>query len=185
MSAREAREVLQGPVVVRRSPPRLRPSGSLRARRRETSCAPPQATARPRGEAAHECRNTEYDHIVVGAGSAGCAVVRRLVDAGRSVLLIETGGRDDNPAIHDPGRQWELWNSPQGAVLPLRLLITSATCTDTLRKAHPPVCDPEVSHHSNTPLELRLYNTSRRRRTEDVAAPFTEAANRGTFRSGF
>ncbi|WP_406162586.1 GMC family oxidoreductase [Streptomyces canus] len=57
--------------------------------------------------------HTEYDHIVVGAGSAGCAVARRLIDAGRSVLLIETGGRDDNPAIHDPGRLWELWNSPQ------------------------------------------------------------------------
>ncbi|MEU6375435.1 GMC family oxidoreductase N-terminal domain-containing protein [Streptomyces sp. NPDC046909] len=54
-----------------------------------------------------------YNHIVVGAGSAGCAVTRRLVDAGRSVLLVETGGRDDNPAIHDPGRLWELWNSPQ------------------------------------------------------------------------
>jgi choline dehydrogenase len=23
----------------------------------------------------------------------------------------EAGGRDDNPAIHDPGRAWELWNS--------------------------------------------------------------------------
>lgn len=56
---------------------------------------------------------TDYDHIVVGAGSAGCVVTRRLVDAGRSVLLIEAGGRDDNPAIHDPGRLWELWNSPQ------------------------------------------------------------------------
>ncbi|MER6415044.1 GMC family oxidoreductase [Streptomyces humidus] len=57
--------------------------------------------------------HTAYDHIVVGAGSAGCAVTRRLVDAGRRVLLIEAGGGDDNPAIHDPGRLWELWNSPQ------------------------------------------------------------------------
>jgi choline dehydrogenase len=57
--------------------------------------------------------HTVYDHIVVGAGSAGCALTRRLVDAGRTVLLIEVGDRDDNPAIHDPGRLWELWNSPQ------------------------------------------------------------------------
>ena len=54
---------------------------------------------------------SEFDHVVVGAGSAGCAIARRLVDAGRSVALVEAGGRDDNPAIHDPGRAWELWNS--------------------------------------------------------------------------
>lgn len=54
---------------------------------------------------------SEFDHVVVGAGSAGCAIARRLVDAGRSVALVEAGGRDDNPAIRDPGRAWELWNS--------------------------------------------------------------------------
>ncbi|MGW0838801.1 hypothetical protein ACWD26_01305 [Streptomyces sp. NPDC002787] len=53
-----------------------------------------------------------YDHIVVGTGSAGCVIVRRLVDAGRSVLLIEAGGTDDHPPIHDSGRMWELWKSP-------------------------------------------------------------------------
>lgn len=59
--------------------------------------------------AAHDA----YDHIVVGAGSAGCVVTRGPVDAGRRVLLIETGGRNENPAIHEPGRLWELWNSEQ------------------------------------------------------------------------
>ena len=57
--------------------------------------------------------DAEFDHVIVGAGSAGCVIARRLVDAGRRVALVEAGGPDDNPAIHDPGRAWELWNSPQ------------------------------------------------------------------------
>jgi choline dehydrogenase len=42
----------------------------------------------------------EADYIVVGAGSAGSVVVRRLLDAGHSVHVIETGPMDTNPAIH-------------------------------------------------------------------------------------
>jgi choline dehydrogenase-like flavoprotein len=33
-----------------------------------------------------------YDYVIVGAGSAGCVVARRLVDADASVLLVEAGG---------------------------------------------------------------------------------------------
>ena len=55
----------------------------------------------------------EFDHIVVGAGSAGCVIARRLVDAGRRVALIEAGGHDDNPAIHEPSLAWQLWNSKE------------------------------------------------------------------------
>jgi choline dehydrogenase len=37
-------------------------------------------------------------------------VARRLIDRGDvKVLLLEAGGPDDNPAIHDPGRFHELW----------------------------------------------------------------------------
>jgi choline dehydrogenase len=53
------------------------------------------------------------DVIVVGAGSAGCALTRRLIDAGVNVLLLEAGGPDDNPAIHDPARFHELWLAPE------------------------------------------------------------------------
>jgi choline dehydrogenase len=53
------------------------------------------------------------DVIVVGSGSGGAVVARRLVDAGAQVVLVEAGGGDANPAINDPGRLFELWDSEQ------------------------------------------------------------------------
>jgi choline dehydrogenase len=44
-----------------------------------------------------------YDHIVVGAGTAGCLLANRLsADPRRRVLLVEAGGRDNYVWIHVP-----------------------------------------------------------------------------------
>lgn len=40
------------------------------------------------------------DYVIVGAGSAGSVIVRRLLDAGHSVHVIEAGPLDTDPAIH-------------------------------------------------------------------------------------
>ena len=40
-------------------------------------------------------------------------IARRLVDAGAQVVLLEAGGVDANPAIHDPARLFELWDGPE------------------------------------------------------------------------
>lgn len=50
-------------------------------------------------------------YIVVGAGSAGSVVVRRLLDAGHEVTLLEAGRTDENPAIHDLSMMGTLWHS--------------------------------------------------------------------------
>ncbi|MEM7731975.1 MAG: choline dehydrogenase [Pseudomonadota bacterium] len=45
----------------------------------------------------------EADYVIVGAGSAGCAMAYRLAEAGQSVLVIEHGGTDAGPLIQMPG----------------------------------------------------------------------------------
>ncbi|MEX3016042.1 choline dehydrogenase [Gymnodinialimonas hymeniacidonis] len=44
----------------------------------------------------------EADYIVIGAGSAGCAMAYRLSEAGKSVLVVEHGGSDWGPFINMP-----------------------------------------------------------------------------------
>lgn len=45
----------------------------------------------------------EFDYVVIGAGTAGCALANRLSeDGGASVLLIEAGGKDNYHWIHVP-----------------------------------------------------------------------------------
>lgn len=68
--------------------------------------------------------HSEFDHVIVGAGSAGCVVAHRLVSAGRRVLLLEAGPSDDNRFIRIPAtfvrvigsaRTWVYETTPQAA----------------------------------------------------------------------
>src|SRR5215207_5518388 len=50
-----------------------------------------------------EIERTEWDYIVVGAGSAGCVVANRLsADPKNKVLLVESGGSDKSLYIQMP-----------------------------------------------------------------------------------
>ena len=47
--------------------------------------------------------DTTFDHIIIGAGTAGSLLANRLsANAGKTVLLIEAGGKDDYHWIHIP-----------------------------------------------------------------------------------
>uniref|UniRef100_UPI001601C0E2 GMC family oxidoreductase n=1 Tax=Nocardioides stalactiti TaxID=2755356 RepID=UPI001601C0E2 len=57
------------------------------------------------------------DYVVVGAGSAGCAVARRLAESGASVIVLEAGGPETSRAVRSlieiPGAVAVLLASPQ------------------------------------------------------------------------
>lgn len=64
--------------------------------------SPARAAAGIRTLSSPEQLRATYDHVIVGAGSAGCVLAHRLGRAGRRVLLIEAGLRADLPAVAIP-----------------------------------------------------------------------------------
>ncbi|WP_325892366.1 GMC family oxidoreductase [Grimontia sp. NTOU-MAR1] len=58
--------------------------------------------------------SNRYDFVVVGAGSAGCVLANRLSkDPANRVLLIEAGGRDNNPWLHIPVGYFKTMHNPK------------------------------------------------------------------------
>ncbi|GAA4560887.1 GMC family oxidoreductase [Planotetraspora kaengkrachanensis] len=75
------------------------------------------------------------DYVIVGAGSAGCVLARRLADTGARVILLEAGGSDRSRLVRKPGLiavfhnipelkkrlDWGYYSSPQAAALDRRI----------------------------------------------------------------
>ncbi|MEU5882532.1 FAD-dependent oxidoreductase [Spirillospora sp. NPDC047279] len=75
------------------------------------------------------------DYVVVGAGSAGCVLAKRLAESGASVVLLEAGGSDRTSLVRKPGLiavfhnvpqlkkklDWGFYSAPQEAALGRRI----------------------------------------------------------------
>jgi choline dehydrogenase len=57
---------------------------------------------------------SNYDYIIVGAGSAGCVLANRLsADPDKRVCLIEAGGSNRSPLLHVPAGWAATFNNPK------------------------------------------------------------------------
>lgn len=64
------------------------------------------------GRHGHVGRSEEFDIVVVGAGSAGCALAGRLTeDPSLRVLLLEAGGSDDVLEVQIPAALYKVWRT--------------------------------------------------------------------------
>ncbi len=126
-----------------------------------------------------------YDYIVIGAGSAGCAVAARLSeDADKNVLVLEAGPADDNQFIHIPAAfpnlfqtplDWAYQSTPQENSGDIQLYIPRgkvfggcSSINAMIYKRGNPVCydawgteNPGWSHADLLPLFKRSENNER------------------------
>src|SRR3984893_10961174 len=81
--------------------------------RRPTGMAERPELSSPIGQAEREENAMRADYVIIGAGSAGCVLAKRLsTDPATRGILLEAGGRDWEPLIHIPAGYMKLMDHP-------------------------------------------------------------------------